>query len=226
MKTEPGKHLSLAQYVEAMPPEQKEIYYLIGEDRELLAHSPYLERFRARGQDVLLLTDPVDEFMMPSLYEFQGKPVKPIDQGEVADEKEDEARKEAGEKFKGLLEALKASLAEEVSDVRLSARLTESAACLVAGAGGMTAHMERLLQKLGQGEAPRAKRILELNADHAVVQALHRLHEKNPQDPRIGEYARILLDQALLAEGSRIHDPVAFARRINELMVKGVEGGS
>jgi molecular chaperone HtpG len=104
--------------------------------------------------------------------------------------------------------------------VRLSTRLTESAACLVAGEGGMTAHMERLMQQFGQGNLPAGKRTLELNADHAVVQGMLRLYEKDAQDSRLPTYARILHDQALLAEGSRIKDPVGFARRINELLAR------
>src|SRR5262249_29784147 len=149
MNTKPGEYVTLAQYVEAMPAGQKDVYYLIGESRELIEHSPYLEAFRARGQNVLLLTDPVDEFAAPSLGEYKGKRLRPVDQGDLEADKADEARKaEAEGKFKKLFEFLKSKL-PEVSDVRLSARLKESASCLVAGAGAMTAHLERLMQQMG-----------------------------------------------------------------------------
>jgi molecular chaperone HtpG len=214
-KTGPGKYLTLAQYVEAMPAGQKEIYYLTGEDREVLAHSPYLEGFRARGQDVLLMTDPVDEFLVPSLGEYRGKRFRAVDQADL-----EEVKPEGGEeeKFKGLFEFLKKEL-PEVEGVRLSGRLKESAACLVAPEGGVSAHMERLLRRLGKAEeAGPAKRVLELNAAHPAVQALRGLYEKDPG--RAGEYARLLYDEAVLAEGSRVKDPAALARRINELLVR------
>jgi molecular chaperone HtpG len=113
----------------------------------------------------------------------------------------------------------------EVADVRLSKRLTESAACLVADAGAATAHFERLMQRLGRGEeAGGSKRVLELNPDHLAVQALRRLHAAQPDDPRVESYGRLFFDQAVLAEGSRVKDPAAFARRINELIAKDVPG--
>jgi molecular chaperone HtpG len=219
MKTEAGKFTTLAQYVESMPADQKEIYYLTGESREQLEGSPYLEAFRAKGQDVLFMTDPVDEFMVPSLASYKDKPLKAVDRADVSDAGMDAKDKE---KFAKLLEWLKSKL-PEVGDVRLSGRLKESAACLVAGAGAMSAHLERLMQRWGKGEEfPAGKRILELNAGHPAVQALHRLFEKDAQDPRLESYARLLYDQAVIAEGSRVKDPAALARRINELLVKDV----
>jgi molecular chaperone HtpG len=219
IKTSTGQYLTLAQYVEAMPPEQKEIYYLIGEDRSQIEHSPYLEVFRRGGQDVLLLTDPIDEFMLPSLGEYKGKALRPVNQGELPADVAEKKDEDAGQ-FKDLLAALKQRL-PEVADVRLSQRLTESAACLVADAGAMTAHMERLMQRMGRAdEAEGAKRVLELNPDHAAVQALQRLHAANADDPRVEAYGRLFFDQAVLAEGSRVKDPAAFARRINELIAK------
>jgi molecular chaperone HtpG len=215
MKAEKGKYVTLQQYVDAMPPEQKEIYYLIGESRELLEHSPYLEAFRSRGQDVLLLTDPIDEFMLPSLHEYKGKKLQGADRGELPAEQKTE-----DEGFKKLFEYLKSKL-PEVSAVRLSNRLKESAACLVTGEGEVSAHMERLMQRLGRGEeVGDAKRVLELNGEHPAVVALRELYEKTPDDPRVEQYARLFYDQAVIAEGSKVKDPTAFARRINELLVK------
>jgi molecular chaperone HtpG len=219
VKTPAGQFLALAQYVEAMPEGQKDIFYLIGESRELIEHSPYLEAFRKHGQDVLLLSDPIDEFMVPALGEYKGKALRAVDQGDLPDDVAEKKGDDAGE-FKDLLAAVKSRL-PEVADVRLSKRLTESAACLVADAGAMTAHFERLMQRLGRGEeAAGSKRVLELNPDHPAVQALRRLHAAHPDDPWVEGYARLFYDQAVLAEGSRPKDPAAFARRINELIAK------
>jgi molecular chaperone HtpG len=221
MKTPAGQFTTLAKHVEAMPAEQKSIHYLTGETREQLEGSPYLEAYRARGEDVLFLTDPVDEFMVPSLGSYKGKTLKAVDRADAEDASVDAPAKE---RFAGLLAALKGKLAE-VSDVRLTARLKESAACLVAGEGAMSAHMERLMQRWGKvGELPGSKRILELNPESPAVQALHALHAKNAQDPRIDTFARLLYDQAVIAEGSRVKDPAAMARRINGLLVKDAGG--
>jgi molecular chaperone HtpG len=217
LNTPPGQYTTLAQYAEKMPADQKEIAYLIGESRELLAHSPYLEAYRARGQDVLLLTDPVDEFTLPALFEYGGKALKAADR---AGPDADRAKPEADEALRKLFAHLKAKL-EEVSDVRASARLKESAACLVAEEGAPSAHLERLMRRLGRGgELGKPKRVLELNAEHPAVQALRQLYEKSPDDPRVEAYGRLLYDQAVIAEGSKVKDPAAFARRVNELLVR------
>ncbi len=219
VKTPAGQHITLAQYVEAMPEGQTAIYYLIGEARELIEHSPYLEAFRRRGHDVLLLTDPIDEFMVPALGEYKGKALRPVDQGDLPADVAETKEEDAGA-FKDLLAALKERL-PEVADVRLSRRLTESAACLVADAGAMTAHFERLMQRLGRAdEAGESKRVLELNPEHPAVRAVQKLHAANPSDPRVEAYGRLFYDQAVLAEGSRVKDPAAFARRINELIAR------
>jgi molecular chaperone HtpG len=222
MKTPAGEYTTLAKYVESMPAEQKAIWYLIGESRELIEHSPYLETFRARGQDVLLLTDPIDEFTLPALGKYKDKELKAVDRDEPEANKDEAAKKtEVQEKFKKLFDYLKTKL-PEVSDIRLSSRLQESAACLVAGAGGMSAHMERLMQRVGRAnELEPSRRILELNGEHPAVLALQQLYDKDAADPRVENYARLLYDQAVIAEGSKIKDPIAFARRVNDLLVQG-----
>ena len=213
---------TLAQYVASMPADRKEIYYLVGESRGLIEHSPYLEAFRARGDEVLLLTDPVDEYLVSALHEYKGKRLKAVDR---ADAPAAEVDKEKLEQFKPLLETLKAKLADEVKDVRLSGRLKDSAAVLVADEGAVGAHLERLLQRMGRGEElPPTKRTLELNPDHPAVQALRALREKDADDPRVEAYGRLLYQQAVVAEGSRIKDPASFARRVNELIAKVVGG--
>jgi molecular chaperone HtpG len=221
-KTEPGKFTSLADYVSRMPADQKEIYFLIGETRSMLENSPYVESFKARGQEVLLLTDPVDEYLTGSLHQYKDKPLRPVDRGETeADKEQAEKNKERQGQFAKLIEALKTRI-PEVQDVRLSTRLRESAACLVADEGAMGAHLERLLQRMGRGEeVPASKRILELNPDDPAVQRLRELAEKDPADPRVETYGRLLYDQAVIAEGSRIQDPAAFAKRVNALIAGG-----
>jgi molecular chaperone HtpG len=224
LRTEAGKYTTLAQYVDAMPGDQADIYYLAGEQRSTLDPSPSLEAFRHKGWDVLLLTDPIDEFVFPSLGDYRGKALKAADRS-APELSPEEARKieEAAGAFQSLLQAAKAFL-PDLKDVRLSRRLKESAACLVAEEGAMGANMERLLQKLGRSDlGGAARRILELNPDHPAVQGLRKLHEARPADPRVAEYVRLLHDQAVLAEGSRIPDPGAFARRINDLIAKDAE---
>ena len=219
-KTKPGEYTTLAKYLEGMPADQKEIFYLIGDAREQIENSPYLESFKAKGQEVLLLTETIDEYFASSLRDYKGKQLKAVDKGEMEkDPSADEKLKEAGERLKGALELLKKKLETEVKDVRLSSRLKESAAVLVADDWGMTAHMERLMERMGRGaEMPDNKRVLELNPDHPVVAAIQKMAEKDALDPRIESYGRLLLDQATIAEGSKIKDPAAFAKRVNALI--------
>jgi molecular chaperone HtpG len=224
LNTPAGQFATLAQYVDKMPADQKEIYYLTGEEREPLEHSPYLEAFRAKGQDVLLLTDPVDEFILPGFPEYKGKRLQAADRGELGESKDE--RKEEAARYDKLLAHLKSKLGE-VADIRLTTRLKESASCLVAADGAVSAHLERLLERMGRGEeGARSKRVLELNGEHPAVVALRVLFEWNADDSRIEAYGRLLLDEAVLAEGSKLKDPAAFARRINDLLVRDIQGNS
>jgi molecular chaperone HtpG len=214
--TEPGKCTTFADYAGRMPADQKEIYYLIGESREIIESSPLLEAYKAKGWEVLLLTDPIDEFLFPTVREYKEKPLKPVDRAETEAPTTEEPAD--AEKFKPLLETLKTKL-PEVSDVRLSKRLKESASCLVADRDAITAHYERLMKAHGRLDGE-SKRTLEVNAAHPAVAALRAVHEKNPSDPRIESYGRLLYEQAVIAEGSKLKDPAGFARRINELMTQ------
>jgi molecular chaperone HtpG len=220
-RTEAGKFTTLARYVLAMPADQNEIYYLTGETREQLEHSPYLESFRDRGWEVLLLTDPIDEFVTEALAEYKGKKLKAADRGALDGAAVSEEAKKA---FQPLLDYLKSKL-PDVKDVRLSSRLKESAACLVADDYALGAHMERLMQRMGKAkDLPATQRILELNPSHPVVRALADLLASQPADPRLENYGRLLYDQAVIAEGSKVKDPVALAQRINELIAKDARG--
>ena len=220
MNTEAGKFISMDEYVDQMPPDQEEVYYLIGEHRGMLERTPYLEVFRDRGWNVLFMTDPVDEFVMSSVTEYREKKYKAADKGDIAADESARARAEDDEKtFKGLIDTLKGKI-PEVQDVRLSTRLKDSASCLVADEGAMSAHMERLMQRMGEGGAQSSKRILELNAAHPVVQGLQKLHDSDGADARVESIGRLLYEQAVVAEGSKLDDPVGFAGRINDLLVK------
>lgn len=221
MNTEAGKYISLAEYVEKMPPDQEEIYYLTGEHRGMLENTPYLEVFRDRGWDVLFMTDPIDEFAMSSFMDYKEKKFKAADKGDIEADETTKAKAEDHEKtYKDVLESLKGKLSE-VQDIRLSTRLKDSASCLVADEGAASAHMERLMQRMGEaGGGMESKRILELNAEHPVVQGLQKLHDSDQNDARIESIGRLLYEQAVVAEGSKLDDPVGFAKRINELLVK------
>ena len=215
----PGELTTLAEYVAKMPEGQTEIAYLIGESAEQLRHSPYLEAFRASGRDVLLLTDPIDEFAIPQLGEYKGKKLVAADRGEAT--AAGEVAADVKEKFAPLMAALKAQL-PDAADVRLTNRLTASAACLVADARGMSAHMERLMERMGRDAGP-AKRVLELNPGHPTVEAVRQLHSNDAADSRLDLYARLLYEQAVIAEGSKVSDPVAFAQRVNDLIARDAQ---
>ena len=217
-RTESGKFLSLDDYVAQMGEDQKEIYYLCGENADALRHSPYLEVFRSRGRDVLLMDEPVDPFFAEALGEFKGKTLKAADQGKL-DDAGDTLGAEVKASYEALLKCLSDGMAE-VKEVRLSSRLRESAACLVADEGQMNARMERLMKQFGGGTGEPAPRILELNPDHEAVRALRALHAQDAASPDVLELGRLFLDQAVIAEGSRIKDPAAFARRVNLLIAR------
>ena len=215
------KPTTLAQYVERMKEDQKHIYYATGETRQALENSPHMEAFRARGVEVLLLTDPVDEVWVDAVPVFEGKELRSIAKGEVELDGEgagEEAEAERGkrqEEFAGLLTWLGETLAEQVKEVRLSSRLTVSPACVVTDAHDATPALENLYRAMGQ-ELPPVKRILELNPDHALVVKLREAHAERPDDPALPESAELLHGMALLAEGGDLADPARFVRLVAE----------
>jgi len=217
---------SLAGYVERMKDGQDAIYYITGEDESQLAMSPHLEGFKAKGVEVLLLIDPVDEFWMQHITEFDSKPFKSITRGSAdldgvksdgsEDKKEDDKADDAPA-LDTLIAAFKLELGESVKDVRPSKRLTESPVCLVADEGDMDVNMERLLRRHGQmqGGSPR---VLELNPSHAIVKKLAELAGESTDDALLKDAAHLLLDQARIAEGEVPTDPAAFAKRLASVM--------
>jgi Molecular chaperone, HSP90 family len=222
--------VSLEEYVGRMKDGQEAIFTISGDDIETLKRSPQLEGFKAKGVEVLLLTDPVDEFWVPSVGSFQDKPFKSVtrggaDLGKIQGGEDKPAEEKASEgDLSDLLALLKLTLQDAVKDVRSSERLTDSAVCLVADENDMDMHLERLLKQhkqLGM-DAPAAKRILEVNSGHPLIKRLAERAKASGAATSLDDAAWLLLDQARIVEGEALPDPAAFARRLASAMEKGL----
>ncbi|MEV4348473.1 molecular chaperone HtpG [Actinoplanes sp. NPDC049596] len=212
---------TLAAYIERMKEGQEEIYFLTGESRSQVENSPHMEAFRDQGYEVLILTDPVDEIWVEAVPDYDGKKLQSIARGSV-DLPSDSAKKEEPEgDFGPLLGFLKERLEEQVKDVRLSHRLTTSAACLVSDADDITPTLEKMYRAMGQ-EGPRVKRILELNPNHPLVSGLRTAHERDAADEALPETAELLYGTALLAEGGDLEDPARFAKLLADRLARTV----
>ncbi|MCX5045110.1 molecular chaperone HtpG [Aldersonia sp. NBC_00410] len=222
-----GEPTTLTAYVERMKEGQEQIYYLTGESREQLESSPHMEAFRAKGIEVLLLTDPVDEVWVGNVPDFDGKAFQSIAKGEVElgteeEKKAAEAEREEQEKdFADLLGWLTETLSDDVKQVRLSSRLTDSPACLVGEAYDITPQLERMYRASGQ-TVPHSKRILELNPTHPLVTGLRTAHGERQDDPALAETAELLYGTALLAEGGELSDPAHFAKLLTNRLTRTV----
>jgi molecular chaperone HtpG len=220
--------ISLDDYVGRMKPGQEAIYTITGDSLDSVKKSPQLEGFRARDVEVLLLTDPVDEFWMPSLGKYKEHAFKSVTRGGAdlakiaAPEKEAEKEPPSG-KIGNLVAIFKLALGDSVKDVRQSDRLTDSAVCLVADEGDMDMHLERLLKQHRQLNET-AKRILEINPRHRLIEGLAAMVGKEGASDQLGEFAWLLLDQARILEGETLPDSPAFARRLCALLEKGLPG--
>jgi molecular chaperone HtpG len=218
---------SLADYVSRMKEGQEAIYFLSGAAKEALAKSPLLEAFVAKGYEVLLFSDAVDELWLEHAPRFQDKPMKSIGKGEIklgSDEdrqKESEALETKEREYRDLLTCFRVLLADELKEVRLSNRLTESAVCLVTDEADLTPRMQKIMEQLGQ-KPGKVKRILEVNADHPLVKKLHQVFANNNKDPRLATYAQLLLGQAHLAESGQVPDPAAFSKTLAEVMTNAL----
>ena len=232
--TASDKLISLAEYVERMKKGQTEIYYISGEGLDLVKASPQLEGFKARGIEVLLMTDPVDEFWLPMVGQFDEKPFTSATSGSVDlskiknvkgkkenDDKND-AKKADDASVAKLILALKESLGETVKDVCSSDRLTDSAVCLVAGEGDMDLHLERMLKMQGQMEVPTAARVLEINPTHPLIIKMSEVVNKPAKKTALNDMALLLFDQARIIEGEPVSDPVAFSQRLNSILEQGL----
>jgi molecular chaperone HtpG len=216
---------SLKDYAASLKEGQKSIYFITGEDPSSLARSPQIEALRAKGVEVLLLTDPVDEFWISSVGEYDGHPFRSAaetsdDLDEIADETktdQDNTDKSDDADVVGVISQFKSALGDAVKDVRASNRLRESAVCLVGDQSGMSLHLERMLKQHGQGQNLAIPRVLEINPKHPLIKKLN-----GQPDDVIGETAHLLLDQARIVEGEQVPDPVAFARRLSQAMERGL----
>lgn len=212
--------VSLADYVARMKPDQDKIYYITAETFTAAKNSPHLEIFRKKGVEVLLLFDRIDEWMVAHLTEFDGKPLQSVtkgdlDMGEPEDEKEKEEQKAVESDFESVIKQIKKVLVDQVKEVRITHRLTDSPACLVADDHEMSAHLQRMLKDAGQSAFPGSKPIFEVNPSHPLVVRL-----KGEQDEdKFADWAQTLFDQALIAEGGRLEDPASFVKRLNKLML-------
>lgn len=211
--------VALADYIGRMREGQDKIYYLVADSLKAAQHSPHLEIFRKKGLEVLLLGDPVDEWLMAHLTEFDGKPLQSVakgalDLGELEDEQDQAERKKAADEHKALLERLQDTLGEKVKEVRVSRRLTDSPACLVVEAHEFGMNMQQLLKAAGHA-LPQTQPILEINLEHPLVKRL----ESQGGDEGFADWANLLFEQSLLAEGAPLEDPAEFVKRMNRLLV-------
>jgi molecular chaperone HtpG len=222
---DPEAPTTLRQYVERMKEGQEHIYYMTGESRAVIESSPHMEAFRAKGFEVLLLTDPVDEVWVEPAMEFDGKRFQSIAKGQVdldteEEKKAAEAEREAQQKdFAALLAWMTTTLEAHVKEVRLSSRLTSSAACLVGDAYDVSPTLERMYRAMGQ-DMPHTKRILELNPTHPLVSGLRAAYEDRKEDAGLAETAELLYGMALIAEGGELNDPSRFIRLVADRLAR------
>jgi molecular chaperone HtpG len=223
--------VSLDEYVAAMRPGQEAIYTITGDSLDVIKQSPQLEGFRARGVEVLLMTDPIDEFWVPAVGSYKDKPFKSATRGgadldKIAlplDRKDEKSEPPA--KLTSLIAIFKLALGDAVKDVRSSDRLTDSAVCLVADEGDMDMHFERLLKQHRQLDTM-SKRILELNPRHKLIERLAATVGEAGASDQLSEFAWLLLDQARIIEGEQLPDAAAFARRLSTLLERGLSAAA
>jgi molecular chaperone HtpG len=213
------QNVSLDEYIERMQEKQEKIYYITADSYAAASNSPHLEIFKKKDVEVLLLIDRVDEWLVSHFTDYKGKHLQSVakgelDLGEMDDKESEEEDEKTSEEHKGMVERIQNALGDAVKEVRVSKRLTESPACLVVGDYDMSQNLQRVFAQLGQ-DAPDVKPILEINPDHALVSKM----DQEPDEDLFADLAKILFDQAVLAEGGQLEDPAAFVRRLNKLML-------
>ncbi|MET0061752.1 MAG: molecular chaperone HtpG [Candidatus Thiodiazotropha endolucinida] len=215
------QNVSLADYVSRMQEGQDKIYYITADSPAAARFSPHLEVLKKKGVEVLLLSDRVDEWLVTSLTEFDGKQLQSVAKGalDLGELEDKESSEKQSEEHKELLQRMQDVLGEAVKEIRVSQRLTDSPACLVVEEHDMSANLARVLKSVGQ-DAPQTKPIMEINAEHPLVERL----EGEQDGDKFGDLTKVLFDQAQLAEGGQLDDPAAFVRRLNSLMLKLTAG--
>ena len=209
-----GKRISLSEYVANMKAEQKDIYFITGDNLTSLLNSPHLEQLKEKDFEVILMADPIDEWVVQSLPEFDGKPFKSAEKGDLDIEKVDDGKKEA---FNALFSFIKTHLENKVKEVTPSTRLKDSASCLSGNTYDMSAYMEKILKATGQ-KAPEVKRVLELNMDHPLVVKIKAIYDKERTDPVLKDYSDLLYDLAVISEGGKLDNPSRFTKMVGDLM--------
>ncbi len=209
-----GKYLSLKDYVGNMKADQKEIYYMTGDNLSTLMNSPHLEKLKDKDYEVLLMTDPVDEWVVQSLPEYDGKALKSAEKGDLGLE---ESKEEDKKELDGLFQSIRVDLQEKVKEVKPSKRLRESVSCLSGDTYDMSAYMEKILKSTGQ-ETPVSKRVLELNTNHPVLDKLKKIYEADKNDPKLKEYSQLLYDLAIIGEGGKVENPSSFSKLVGSLL--------
>jgi molecular chaperone HtpG len=214
--TNSDQWITLDEYVQQKPEEQKAIYFLTGETIEQLRNSPYLEKLKKKGYNVLLCADPVDEWVTKTLTQYKDLKLQSVTEEnlDLSSEEEKKEFKDLESRFQPLMANIKTHLEAKIQDVRLTDRLTETPACLVSSASGMSAHMEQILAKMGQETGTHSKRILEVNPKHPLIERMLLCKDDTQKT-----WSEILYNQALLFEGSPIPEPLKFAQSINDLML-------
>jgi molecular chaperone HtpG len=211
-----GKLISLKEYVGRMKPDQKDIFYITGENATTLLNSPHLERLKADNIEVLLMTDPVDEWVVQSLTEYDGKKLKSAEKGDI-----EEAADEKKDAYSSLFGFIKSKLESKVKEVKASTHLKNSVACLSGDSADLSAYMEKIMKATGQ-KAPDVKRVLELNVDHPALSKINTLYENDRDNPLLQKISHLLYDVALVGEGGKLEDPSSFSQAIGELMSRAL----
>jgi molecular chaperone HtpG len=213
------KLISLKDYVARMQPDQKEIYFLTGDDLTALIDSPLLERLKEKGYEVLLMSDPVDEWVVQALDQYEGKPLKSAEKGDIDLPQVDTEKQNA---YAPLFGFIKSKLQDKVKDVKPSTRLKDSLACLSGDSHDPSAYMEKLLKAAGR-QPPQSKRVLELNPDHPAIDYFRKLYEKDRNLPALTDYSELLLDMAVIGEGGKPENPARFSKLVGELMAEALK---
>jgi molecular chaperone HtpG len=215
-----GAWVSLAEYIARMKTDQKEIYFITGDNLTSLANSPHIEKLREKDFEVLLMIDPIDEWVVQSLHEYEGKSFKSAEKGDLDVDPVDDRKKES---FNPLFSFIKSRLEDRIKEVKPSTHLKDSLSCLSGNPFDMSMYMEKILKATGQ-KAPEVKRVLELNVDHPIMDKIKAVYDENRENPLLADYAQLLYDMAVISEGGKIDNPSRFHRLIGDMMNLAISG--